>query len=70
MAFLRALLVIICAATATVLATSTMHDTCPIVTLDKGTFIGIKADGVNKFLGIPFAQPPSVVDFGSALCHP
>ncbi|KAI9454051.1 carotenoid ester lipase precursor [Lactarius psammicola] len=59
MAFLRALLVIICATTAIVLATPTVHAaTCPIVTLDKGTFIGTTVDGVKKFLGIPFAQPP------------
>ena len=64
MAFLRASLVSICAATATVLATSTTHVICPIVTLDKGMFIGATANGINKFLGIPFAQPPSVVHFG------
>ncbi|KAI0044198.1 carotenoid ester lipase precursor [Auriscalpium vulgare] len=30
----------------------------PTVTLDNGTLIGIAFGGVNKFLGIPFAQPP------------
>ncbi|KAH9030327.1 carotenoid ester lipase precursor [Lactarius pseudohatsudake] len=58
MAFLRELLVFICAATATVLAAPTIPATCPIVTLDRGTFIGTTTDGVNRFLGIPFAQPP------------
>ncbi|KAH8982158.1 carotenoid ester lipase precursor [Lactarius hatsudake] len=58
MVFLRASLLVICAATATILATPTTHATCPIVTLDKGTFIGTTANDVNKFLGIPFAKPP------------
>ncbi|KAI9454047.1 carotenoid ester lipase precursor [Lactarius psammicola] len=58
MAFLRGFLVIICAATATVLAAPAIRATRPIVKLDRGTFIGTTADGVNKFLGIPFAQPP------------
>ncbi|KAI9442992.1 Alpha/Beta hydrolase protein [Lactarius indigo] len=58
MAFLRVSLLVICAATATILATPTTHPTSPIVTLDKGTFIGTTANGVNKFLGIPFAKPP------------
>ncbi|KAH9970754.1 Alpha/Beta hydrolase protein [Lactifluus volemus] len=30
----------------------------PTVTLDNGAFIGTTSDGINKFLGIPFAQPP------------
>lgn len=32
----------------------------PTVTLDNGTFTGVTdvATGTNKFLGIPFAQPP------------
>src|SRR6266702_6721023 len=68
MAFLRASLVAICAATATVLAAPTIYAIHPIVTIDKGKFIGTTADGVNKFLGIPFAKPPSVVDIGSTLC--
>ncbi|KAH9175637.1 Alpha/Beta hydrolase protein [Lactarius sanguifluus] len=59
MAFLRELVVFICAATATVLAAPAIPATCPIVTLDRGTFTGTTADGVNRFLGIPFAQPPS-----------
>ncbi len=67
MAFLRASIVVICAATATVLAAPTIYAT-PIVTLDKGEFIGTTADGVNNFLGIPFAKPPSVVAVGLTLC--
>ena len=62
MTFLRASLVFICIATATVLAA---HPAGPIVTLDKGTFIGATASGVNKFLGIPFAQPPCVVQLSA-----
>ncbi|KAI9454048.1 Alpha/Beta hydrolase protein [Lactarius psammicola] len=58
MAFLRGLLVIICTVTATVLAAPATRATRPIVKLDKGTFTGTTADGVNEFLGIPFAQPP------------
>ncbi|KAH9035785.1 carotenoid ester lipase precursor [Lactarius pseudohatsudake] len=54
---LRASLIIICTATATVSAT-VIDATCPIVTLDMGTFVGTTADGLNKFLGIPFARPP------------
>ena len=66
MVFFRALLVPVWVATATVLASPLTDSTYPIVTLDKGTFIGTTANGTNRFLGIPFAQPPSVVDFGSA----
>ncbi|KAH9053688.1 Alpha/Beta hydrolase protein [Lactarius vividus] len=58
MVFLRALLIATCAATATVSASPTTHATPPIVTLDRGKFIGTAAGGVNKFLGIPFAKPP------------
>ncbi|KAF8260204.1 carotenoid ester lipase precursor [Lactarius quietus] len=58
MAFLRASLVALCAATATVFAAPTTYATPPTVTLDQGTFIGASADGVHRFLGIPFAQPP------------
>ncbi|KAH9178044.1 carotenoid ester lipase precursor [Lactarius sanguifluus] len=58
MVFLRALLIAICAATATVSASPAIYATPPIVTLDRGKFIGTAADGVNKFLGIPFAKPP------------
>ena len=68
MAFLRELLVTICAATGTVLAAPTIHATGPIITLDGGTFIGKVAHGVNQFLGIPFAHPPSVLDVGLPLC--
>jgi acetylcholinesterase len=58
MAFLRSLLVAVWIATATVLASPSTHAPYPIVTLDKGTFIGTTANGTNKFLGIPFAHPP------------
>ncbi|KAH9060193.1 carotenoid ester lipase precursor [Lactarius vividus] len=58
MAFLLASLLIICATTATVLPPPTIHATCPVVTLDGGTFIGTTTGDVNKFLGIPFAKPP------------
>ena len=67
MVFLRAKLFTVCAATATVLAAPTTYATPPIVTLDKGTLIGTSNGGVNTFLGIPFAQPPSVIDVISAL---
>ena len=32
----------------------------PSITLDQGTFVGASDSltGTNKFLGIPFAQPP------------
>ncbi|KAI9442991.1 carotenoid ester lipase precursor [Lactarius indigo] len=58
MVFLWASVLIICTATATILATPTIHPTSPIVTLDKGTFLGTMTGGVNKFLSIPFAKPP------------
>lgn len=32
----------------------------PTVTLDAGTFTGAASGNVQKFLGIPFAKPPSV----------
>lgn len=32
----------------------------PTVKLDNGTFIGAASGQVNKFLGIPYAQPPCV----------
>src|SRR6266702_2386906 len=69
MVSLRVSLAAIYAVAATVLAATPppIRSTSPIVTLDRGTFIGTTANGINKFLGIPFAQPPSVVDFGSAL---
>lgn len=31
----------------------------PSVTLDQGTFVGVPAGVANKFLGIPFAKPPT-----------
>ncbi|KAH9170119.1 alpha beta-hydrolase [Lactarius sanguifluus] len=49
----------ICVAAATVLAaTPPITSSSPIVKLDRGTFVGTTANGTNKFLGIPFAQPP------------
>jgi carboxylesterase type B len=59
MGFLRVSLITICAAAATVLAASSPTPaTGPIVSLDSGLFTGTTANGTNKFLGIPFAQPP------------
>jgi hypothetical protein len=63
----RVLLGVMCAATATVCAVPSKLATYPIATLDEGTFVGKTANGTNMFLGIPFAQPPYVVDFGPAL---
>jgi len=58
------------AAIITVSATPTTPSTPHIVTLDQGTFTGTTSDSVVKFLGIPFAQPPSVlaVSFDSPIC--
>ena len=61
MAFLRALHVAVWVATVTVFASASSNTTYPTVTLDDGTFIGTTANGTNQFLGIPFAQPPSVI---------
>ncbi|KAN0139660.1 Alpha/Beta hydrolase fold [Lactarius tabidus] len=59
MTFLRLSLIAICAAASTVLAASLPRQYAgPTVTLDKGEFIGTTANGINEFLGIPFAQPP------------
>ncbi|KAI0298097.1 carotenoid ester lipase precursor [Multifurca ochricompacta] len=58
MGWLQASLIIICTAITTVLAAPAMPATNPTVTLDNGTFTGTTSNGVNKFLGIPFAQPP------------
>jgi hypothetical protein len=30
----------------------------PLVTLDYARFEGISANGIDKFLGVPYAQPP------------
>ena len=30
----------------------------PKVTLDSGVIVGTEVDGVDRFLGVPFAQPP------------
>ena len=71
MAFLQALLVTICAATVTSLAAPTVVQASgPIVTLDKGKFIGTVVNSTNWFLGIPFAQPPFVADVSLPLCPP
>ncbi|KAH8982052.1 carotenoid ester lipase precursor [Lactarius hatsudake] len=59
MASLRVSLIAICAAAATVLAATPPTYSGPIVTLDRGTFVGTTANGINKFLGIPFAKPPT-----------
>jgi carboxylesterase type B len=64
MVLLRALLVAFWVATATVMASpsqASLNATYPIVTLDRGTFLGTTVNSTNKFLGIPFAQPPSVL---------
>jgi hypothetical protein len=66
MVFPRALLVSVWVVTTTVFASPLTDSTYPIVTLDRGTFIGTTANGTNSFLGIPFAHPPSVLYFGSA----
>ena len=66
----RALLATICAAITAGLASPTRHPTGPIVTLDGGTFTGTTANGTNRFLGIPFARPPSVVSICSPPCPP
>ncbi|KAH9060190.1 carotenoid ester lipase precursor [Lactarius vividus] len=57
MASLRVSLFAICAAAVTVLATTPTYSG-PIVTLDRGSFVGTTANSTNKFLGIPFAKPP------------
>jgi hypothetical protein len=63
MILLRALLVPVWVATTAVFASPLTDSTCPVVKLDKGTFIGTTANGTNSFLGIPFAHPPSVLYF-------
>jgi hypothetical protein len=56
-------LVAFCAAAVSVFSTPPpVPPTTPIVTLDQGKFVGTTANGMNQFLGIPYAQPPSVVD--------
>lgn len=32
--------------------------TGPVVVLNQGKYTGISANGINSFLGLPFAQPP------------
>ena len=32
----------------------------PTVELDNGTFVGVRKGAINRFLGIPFAEPPYV----------
>ncbi|KAF8264081.1 alpha beta-hydrolase [Lactarius quietus] len=59
MTLLRASFVAICTMAITVLATSPqIVPTSPVVTLDRGEFTGTTANGISKFLGIPFAKPP------------
>ncbi|KAH9175630.1 carotenoid ester lipase precursor [Lactarius sanguifluus] len=58
MASLWVSLFAICAAAATVLAATPPTYSGPIVTLDRGTFVGTTVNGINQFLGIPFAKPP------------
>lgn len=54
----RTLLVCMLVAGAT-FAAPTSRATGPTVTLDSATFTGVTSGNVNKFLGIPFAQPPT-----------
>lgn len=43
----------------------------PSVTLDTGTFWGIRNGLINRFLGIPFAKPPYVLtDLGVRVSIP
>ncbi|KAF8264084.1 alpha beta-hydrolase [Lactarius quietus] len=59
MPLLRASFFAICATAITVLSTSAqIVPTSPVVTLDRGEFTGTTANGISKFLGIPFAKPP------------
>ena len=58
MGFLQACLLSFCAGISAVLAIPTIRTTT--VMLDNGTFIGTTSNGLNKFLGIPFAHPPCV----------
>ncbi len=60
MIFLLTSLVAICAAASTLSVTLPAFNASPIVALDKGKFIGTTVNGINQFLGIPFARPPSV----------
>jgi hypothetical protein len=46
----------------------------PIVSLDYGTFLGVKDGNLTKFLGVPFAQAYAedvlfVLSFASCLCY-
>ncbi|KAI0265664.1 carotenoid ester lipase precursor [Gloeopeniophorella convolvens] len=58
MGMLQRSLIAFCGVTTTVLAGPTIRSSGPTATLDNGTFVGTSSSGVNKFLGIPFAQPP------------
>jgi acetylcholinesterase len=49
-----------------VLAAPAARASAPTVKLDNGTFVGTTTGNVNKWLGIPFAQPPYVWHFLSA----
>ncbi len=37
---------------------STAPSNIPQVTLDRATFTGMRNNGIDKYLGIPYAQPP------------
>jgi hypothetical protein len=68
MGFLQASLVALCAVISTV---SAIHiNIATTVKLDNGTFIGTKSNGITKFLGIPFAKPPSVTLLWPIPCLP
>ncbi|KAH9970732.1 carotenoid ester lipase precursor [Lactifluus volemus] len=56
MASLKSSLLALCAVMPLVLAN--LEVASPTVTLDSGSFIGTTSNGINSFLGIPFAQPP------------
>ncbi|EMD39501.1 hypothetical protein CERSUDRAFT_111813 [Gelatoporia subvermispora B] len=42
-----------------ILAAPSSRSLVPTVTLDQGTFVGVTDGTTDKFLGIPFAQPPT-----------
>ncbi|KAH9970734.1 carotenoid ester lipase precursor [Lactifluus volemus] len=58
MATLKSLFLTLCALMPMVIANLEVRVSSPIVTLDSGSFIGTTSNGINNFLGIPFAQPP------------
>ncbi|KAH9970733.1 carotenoid ester lipase precursor [Lactifluus volemus] len=56
MASLKSSFLTLCAVMPMVLAN--LEVASPTVTLDSGSFTGTTSNGINNFLGIPFAQPP------------